>query len=57
MTLHSTFPYGSKILIIFKDGSQLVTKFRDSKSGKIITDDGTFLKTDIRSTGFYKAKK
>ena len=54
MTLHSAFPYGSRILIIFEDGTQKITKFRYSKSGKIITDDGTFLKSTIRSTGFYK---
>lgn len=56
MTLHSTFPYGAKILIIFKDGSQKVTKYRNTKSGKIITDDGTFYKKEIRSTGFFKSK-
>lgn len=57
MAIHSTFPKGSKIVIIFNDRSQVVTKFKDKKSGKIITEDGIFNIKDISATSFYKNKE
>ncbi len=56
MAIHSTFPKGSKIVIIFNDRSQVVTKFKDKKSGKIITEDGIYNIKDISATSFYKNK-
>lgn len=56
MAIHSTFPKGSKIVIIFNDRKQIITKFKDKKSGKIITEDGAFLIKDISATSFYKNK-
>ena len=59
MALHSSFPKGSNILIIFKNKNikNLRTKFLDNKSGKIITEDGEFNKKEIRATTFYKDRK
>ncbi|CAH7403943.1 hypothetical protein VCHA53O466_50174 [Vibrio chagasii] len=55
MTVHSAFKKKQKILIIFKDEREaLVARYLDTKSGKIITDKGEFLKADLRSTNIYK---
>lgn len=56
MAIHSMFPKGSKIIIILNDRTQIITKFKEKKSGKIITDDGVFHIKDISSTSFYKNK-
>ncbi len=56
MTLHSAFKKKQKIIIMHKDGEKTVARFLDSKSGKIITDKGTFNKSEIRSTNIYKPK-
>lgn len=56
MAIHSTFPKGSKIVIILNDRTQIITKFKDKKSGKIITEDGDFYIKDISATSFYKNK-
>lgn len=57
MAIHSTFPKGSTILIIFKDRTKLKTKYIDNKSGIIITEHGKFNKKDISATTFYKNKE
>eukprot|EP00808_Paulinella_micropora_P015640 g78660.t1 len=54
MVLHSTFPMGTKILIIFVDGTHVVTKYRGKKSTGLITDHGTYPLRAIRSTGFFR---
>lgn len=56
MAIHSVFPKGSKIVIIFNDRTQVITKFKDKKSGKIITEDGVFDIKDISATSFFKNK-
>lgn len=57
MAIHSTFPKGSRIIIILKDRTKVITKYKDTKSGKIITEDGVFHKKDISSTSFNKNKE
>lgn len=54
MTVHSSFKKKQKILLISRDGTQTVARYLDTKSGKIITDKGTFSKEDLRSTNIYK---
>lgn len=55
MTIHSTFPKGQKVLIIFKDGTQLVDRFVEKKSGVILFEDSGRIKIeDVRSTTVYK---
>jgi len=38
--MHSSFPKGTTIFIIFKDGQITIGKFSDHKSGKVILEDG-----------------
>lgn len=55
MSLHSHFPKRSKILLIFKDGSQKIIKFFKTEKG-IIYDTGLnqYPLKKIRSAGYYK---
>lgn len=39
MTLHSSTYKGKRILIILKDGRKIIDKFKDKKSGMIITEE------------------
>lgn len=53
--IHSTFYTGSKIRLIFKDGSQVIAKYKQTRKGKkILTDKGDFNILDIRSANYYK---
>ncbi|MGD1524007.1 hypothetical protein [Vibrio owensii] len=56
MTVHSNFRKKQKILIIKRNGEQVIARYLDTKSGKIITDKGTFGKDELRSTNIYKPK-
>jgi hypothetical protein len=38
--MHSSFPKGTTIFIIFKTGETTTGKFSDHKSGKVILEDG-----------------
>lgn len=38
--MHSSFPKGTTIHIIFKDGNTTTGKFADHKSGKVLLEDG-----------------
>jgi len=38
--MHTSFPKGTTIFIIFKDGRTMTGKFSDHKSGKVILEDG-----------------
>jgi hypothetical protein len=38
--MHSSFPKGTTIFIIFKTGETTTGKFADHKSGKVILEDG-----------------
>ena len=55
MTLHSSTHKGKRVLIILKDGTKHVGKFKDSKSGLIYTEDRKFRKKDVRSMTICKA--
>ncbi|NBV42554.1 hypothetical protein EBR96_07285 [bacterium] len=39
MTLHTSTYKGKRILIILKDGQKLIGKFKDKKSGYVITEE------------------
>lgn len=38
--MHTSFPKGTTIFIIFKDGASTTGKFCDHKSGKVLLADG-----------------
>ena len=38
--MHSSFPKGTTIFIIFRDGETTTGKFADHKSGKVLLEDG-----------------
>lgn len=44
--MHSSFPKGTTIHIIFKDGSTTEGKFADHKSGKVLLEDGRTIELD-----------
>ncbi len=46
MTLHTSTYKGKRILIILKDGTKLIGKFKDKKSGYIITEEHGRISTD-----------
>lgn len=39
MTLHTSTYKGKRILIILKDGTKLIGKFKDKKSGFVFTEE------------------
>jgi len=52
--LHSSFKKNQKIILMFKNGTKLTARYKDTKSGIIITDQGKFRKSDLRSTNIFK---
>jgi len=40
LTMHSSFPKGTTIFIIYKTGETTTGKFADHKSGKVLLEDG-----------------
>ncbi|MCL2846962.1 MAG: hypothetical protein FWE38_04705 [Firmicutes bacterium] len=52
--LHHNFPRGTRILIIFRDGTKLDCKFLDRKAKSMITDKGEFPFKSMRATTIYK---
>lgn len=55
MTLHTSTYKGKRILIILKDGRKIIDKFKDKKSGMIITENHGKIKTDtIKAMTIYK---
>jgi len=44
--MHSSFPKGTTIHIIFKDGSTTEGKFADHKSGKVLLEDGRVIELE-----------
>ncbi|HLC43818.1 MAG TPA: hypothetical protein VJK08_01670 [Patescibacteria group bacterium] len=44
--MHSSFPKGTTIHIIFKDGSTTTGKFADHKSGKVLLEDGRVIELE-----------
>ena len=47
MTLHTSTNKGKRILIILKNGDKLIGKFKDKKSGFIITEEHGKISTSI----------
>lgn len=55
VAIHSTFPKGAKIRIVWNDGTQTITKFIEKISNhKMRTSHGDLILTDMRSCNFYK---
>lgn len=55
MSLHSHFPKKSKILLIFKDGSQKTIRFFKTEKGIMYdTNLNKYPLKKIRSAGYYK---
>ena len=55
--LHHNFRKGTRILIIFRDGTKLDCKFLDRKAKSMITNKGEFLFRTMRATTIYKHKE
>ncbi len=56
MTLHSSTYKGKRILIILKDGRKIIDKFKDKKSGMIITEEHGRIPTDqVKAMTIYKS--
>lgn len=48
--MHTSFPKGTTLFIIFKDGTTTTGKFSDRKSGKVLLEDGRELNIrDVRA--------
>ncbi len=47
MTLHTSTKKGKRILIILKNGDKIIGKFKDKKSGYIITEEHGKIATSI----------
>jgi hypothetical protein len=55
MTLHTSTYKGKKILIILKDGTKIIDRFKDKKSGTIITENHGKIKTSlVKAMTIYK---
>jgi len=55
--LHHNFRKGTRILIIFRDGTKLDCKFLDRKAKTMITDKGEYSFKDMRATTIFKHKE
>ncbi len=44
--MHTSFPKGTPLHIIMKNGDIITGKFKDHKSGRVILDDGKVLELD-----------
>jgi len=56
MTLHSSTYKGKRILLILKDGRKVIDKFKDKKSGAIITEEqGRFPTSQVKAMTIYKS--
>ncbi len=53
---HTTFIKGQKVLVIFKDGTQLTGRFDGKKSGKVFVDDRKIKISDIRAMSIWRPK-
>lgn len=47
MTLHTSTYKGKRILIILKDGTKIIDKFKDKKSGYVYTENNGKISTKI----------
>ena len=56
-TPHSSCWPGKRVRIRFKDGAVLITRFREKKGGKIVTDAGKFHMAEVRAFSIYKPKR
>lgn len=54
-TAHTSFYTGSKIRIIFRDGTVIIAKFKERLGHRALrTDKGDFRLADIRSANYFK---
>lgn len=55
MTIHTHFPKGKRVLVIFKNGEKLIDKYLEYKSGKVLLEkNGTINLRKVRSITIYK---
>jgi len=53
--MHTSYPKGTPLFIMLKDGSTLTGKFKDHKSGKVILEDGKIVNlADVRAMSMRK---
>jgi hypothetical protein len=55
MTLHTSTYKGKRILVILKDGTKIVDKFKDKKSGYVYTDSHKIPTKSIKAMTICKA--
>lgn len=53
-TTHTAFFTGSKIRMVFRDGSVIIAKFKEKHGRKLVTDKGSFNIIDISAASYYK---
>lgn len=56
-TPHSSCRKGKRVRIILRNGNQIIDKFKDKKSNRIILDSGEINIADIRAFSIYKPFK
>jgi len=53
--MHTSYSKGTTVWIKFKNGQELVGKFADHKSGKVLLEDGTVINLkDVRAMSIRK---
>jgi len=53
--MHTSYPKGTTIWIKYKNGDEVVGKFADHKSGKVLLEDGTIVNLkDVRAMSIRK---
>lgn len=53
MTIHTGMQTGKRVLLILKDGRHIVSRFIETKRGKVRTRKGDFKIADIRTCCYY----
>jgi hypothetical protein len=55
--MHTSYPKGTTIWIKYKTGQEVIGKFADHKSGKVLLEDGTIINLkNVRSMSIRKLK-
>ena len=54
MSLHWSFHKGSKVRIILKDGTVIITKYKMTDNQILVTEAGRFRKRQVSSCCYYK---
>ena len=54
--IHTAYRKGQRIIITLKTGKRLLEKYLESKSGRIITDQGSRRTKEIRAITIYRGQ-